>query len=1417
MYIDFETCTSYSGTSWNVPVFSTVVRDLISTSRLDWIKVLMGMDVPSLEQVDAFGLNAVAQVYAACCPKEPFPFIQAFCSQIWKNRIAQLSILRVALDSELDVLPRYAGEPQTAKSSNERFNLAWRSPHYVDVLLRLSETDVGIQVKRFFEQACKQNSVLLFRTLTNEESRVTECPLYREILAELADSLFVPSNGNSTLLTLWHDCPKGVVDSMRVLYFSDRSKVSVIVDAAHFQSTNMKNQSEKYLLTALLDSKPLVFAIDVAVLSYQRRFLKLEQWLREKLQQFGSEFLHATLEFLREKYDIKVVPGGTHTRGGANGYILQETVFQLFIDFLKRCMTQDAAADFQCFISEFNSMNKSPQQQQQQPPVDSETQRLTNDSREFIKRIYNCEITPEDGIEILRTRPPLFIRFVGEYFSNIMNLANQDEKIIDLFSQCFGLMVTNGLLPNWDSILLDAFQKDDPILNRFKSNVLLIIQTILPRSWRFCEQLAHFPMALQKCYPLQKIIAHESLLMSADEALKIALEKSSFKINNMTAATIKEDAAVIKSQFTDFKVFPSAVFVRDLILPHVARDTDAHNVYETLLKLLAVPDLFDEAARETAHECLKVIRDNLDNLDDRRTQETLRNLGHWLGRITLARGRAVPRDLHLKYILMQNMTREKEVLHVVVCFVCSILTHASGQAVFMPPNPWMVPLLTLMVQIYDRPDVKQFTKFEIDDLFGSNPDEGTGLNLDMAKFRVTPSKDDILTIFRQEQMLARNRNSPELQRMLDILYHSIQEFRASFNGITIARNCIRTTVLKDLAEVADEKKLRQITETMMMTLAHNSVQFAISDKLRILRAKGEHSPEFESLFRQFLTEEYTKVAQNELEELLKEPILARKQFKQMVASGELPKNAVFQDLKYCDPLSCFKNVDQAAVVAFYERPVIPGQVPQMNQDSADSHGNVSMSDKIAVFFGEKYLAPEKQQSAQAAGKQMLDKMKDYGDARYFIDNAVIHAEMACTQDWSVRYGKVGYFVSCLQKMFHMVRVADKAAAASQRSAILRFALDGFKASLIEHCGTDELFDQRPYQLLLNMIMDIVYTDNLEFDLAKPPTLQFYNLLLELNPGAYPCFAFAWLDLISHKRFMSNLLAYENGENAKELLILLLSFMEPYLRSGILDDCMKQIYIGTLRLFVSLMHEGAELLVSYYTNFCDVLPMNAVQLRNIILSALLPSVKVPPHIVTSGLKIDSIPGIRNPPPLPPHCVRVLEDAHIIPDLDTFLSQGTASPNFDKALMSLLRQPQQAMKYNIPALNAFALQCAITVTSANGKPQNALALFKSLLCAFDFEGRMLLFNAMVNQLRFPNSHTLFYTHLLLKLFQSDLDNTIKDQLVRTVAERLLARPQPVGLMAFYRELVSDPEFEKYSVTLLPEVRQVLDSFKKALAST
>jgi len=169
-----------------------------------------------------------------------------------------------------------------------------------------------------------------------------------------------------------------------------------------------------------------------------------------------------------------------------------------------------------------------------------------------------------------------------------------------------------------------------------------------------------------------------------------------------------------------------------------------------------------------------------------------------------------------------------------------------------------------------------------------------------------------------------------------------------------------------------------------------------------------------------------------------------------------------------------------------------------------------------------------------------------------------------------------------------------------------------------------------------------------------------------------------------------------------------------------------------------------------------------------------------------------------------------------DLDTFLSQGAGPANFDRDLMALLQQPQRTPKINVPAINALVLQCAIAVTSANGKSNNAYTLFRSLLQAFDAEGRMYLLNAMVNQLRFPNSHMLFYTHLLLKLFQSDIDNTIKEQLVRCVVERFCARPQPWGVIALYRELVTDPEFDKFFATLPPDTKQFLDNFRRALLS-
>ena len=66
----------------------------------------------------------------------------------------------------------------------------------------------------------------------------------------------------------------------------------------------------------------------------------------------------------------------------------------------------------------------------------------------------------------------------------------------------------------------------------------------------------------------------------------------------------------------------------------------------------------------------------------------------------------------------------------------------------------------------------------------------------------------------------------------------------------------------------------------------------------------------------------------------------------------------------------------------------------------------------------------------------------------------------------------------------------------------------------------------------------------------------------LQPLRVPGFAFAWLELISHRNLMPKLLlapSHKGWPNFQRLLLALLRFLEPYLRNAELTDAVRLLY------------------------------------------------------------------------------------------------------------------------------------------------------------------------------------------------------------------------------------------------------------------
>lgn len=206
----------------------------------------------------------------------------------------------------------------------------------------------------------------------------------------------------------------------------------------------------------------------------------------------------------------------------------------------------------------------------------------------------------------------------------------------------------------------------------------------------------------------------------------------------------------------------------------------------------------------------------------------------------------------------------------------------------------------------------------------------------------------------------------------------------------------------------------------------------------------------------------------------------------------------------------------------------------------------------------------------------------------------------------------------------------------------------------------------------------------------------------LQPARLPGFAFAWLELISHRNFMAKLLLAKSQKGwplFQRLLSELFHFLEPYLRSAELTDPIRLLYKGTLRVLLVLLHDFPEFLCDYHFSFCDAIPPSCIQMRNLILSAFPRSMRLPDPF-TPNLKVDLLPEINQPPRILSNYLSVLNiptgtpSATFRTEVDNYLKTRTpVSFLVDMRPRYLMLSSQEAVvcgtKYNVPVINALVL--------------------------------------------------------------------------------------------------------------------------------
>ncbi|VDN52522.1 unnamed protein product [Dracunculus medinensis] len=453
-----------------------------------------------------------------------------------------------------------------------------------------------------------------------------------------------------------------------------------------------------------------------------------------------------------------------------------------------------------------------------------------------------------------------------------------------------------------------------------------------------------------------------------------------------------------------------------------------------------------------------------------------------------------------------------------------------------------------------------------------------------------------------------------------------------------------------------------------------------------------------------------------------------------------------------------------------------------------------------------------------------------------VSYRLLKSEAATTQPTIVRqrcYYTLDAFVklSCL-----MIKYSDGIHMQMKVSLLKKILNIVTTVLTLDHGARGNDFHAMPYhRIIIGMFNDLSQDPILE-SVSWNILEAFGQALFVLQPRRVPGFAFSWLDIVGHRNFIARLLK-DSADTLKttamytQLIISHLKFLAPFLRNIHLPRAINTLYKGTLRVLLVILHDFPELLCEYHLVICDVIPPNCVQLRNLVLSAYPKNMRLPDPF-GSCLKMEGIAEMSLEPKIHINMATIIP-VDVRTQLDDYLT-NRSSIDFLAKLPGFLQVDASATsgcKYNMTVLNAVVLYAGMRaiqnivekqqcITMATIAHTAYMDIFQSLSVSLCTEGRYLLFNAIANQLRYPNSHTHYFSCTLLYLFLEANTEIIQEQITRILFERLVAlRPHPWGLLITFVELIKNPiyGFWKHKfVRCAPEIeRQFFSLLNRIMA--
>lgn len=197
-------------------------------------------------------------------------------------------------------------------------------------------------------------------------------------------------------------------------------------------------------------------------------------------------------------------------------------------------------------------------------------------------------------------------------------------------------------------------------------------------------------------------------MMSPPEQIQ---DKIAFIFNNLSQLNLQKKCDELRDVVSDEYW---AWISQYLVMKRASIELNFHQLYSNFLDVLKVPEVNRMVTKETFRNIKVLLRSDkvIDNFSDR---SLLKNLGHWLGMMTLGRNKPILQvDIDLKSLLIEAYHKGQQELLYIVPFIAKILESCAKSRVFKSPNPWTIAIMNVLAEMHQEPDLKLNLKFEIE-------------------------------------------------------------------------------------------------------------------------------------------------------------------------------------------------------------------------------------------------------------------------------------------------------------------------------------------------------------------------------------------------------------------------------------------------------------------------------------------------------------------------------------------------------------------------------------------------------------------------------------------------------------------------------------------------------------------------------